>query len=155
MAKKFQFRLEALLKLREFKEQEIKIELGNILKEISYVEEEIKSLHIHIDESYKTQENIPTGQATGKFMSFFPAYVEAKKADILAKENILFSLRKRYQEKLKEMHVARGETKVIDKLKEKEKTAFKKETEKKMQQDIEDNLIITKSSQLNGEGESA
>ncbi|GAB4411391.1 MAG: hypothetical protein OHK0056_15290 [Bacteriovoracaceae bacterium] len=155
MAKKFQFRLEALLKLREFKEQEIKIELGNILKEIAYVEEEIKTLNIHIDESYKSQENIPAGQASGKFMSFFPAYVEAKKADILAKENILFSLRKRYKEKLKEMHVARGETKVIDKLKEKEKTAFKKETEKKMQQDIEDNLIITKSSQLNGEGESA
>lgn len=155
MAKKFEFRLEALLKLREFKEQEIKIELGRILTEIASVENQISNLHKNIDDSYRSQENIPHNQATGRFISFFPQYVEGLKADIAAKENMVFALKKKYQERLKEMHVARGETKVISNLKDKEKVIFKKEVDKKIQQDIEDNLIITKSSKRLDEGESA
>lgn len=154
MAKKFQFRLEGLLKLREFREQEIKVELGNILKEIADVEDQIIRLNQHIDETYTAQEKVAGAQATGRMMGFFPAFVSAKNADIAANENILYALRKKYEVKLKDMHVARGESKVIQNLKEKELIAFKKQVDKKTYQDIEDNLMITRGSR-NEEGESA
>jgi len=155
MAKKFQFRLEGLLKLCEFCEQEIKVELGNILKEIAFVEDEIVKLHQHIDETYQAQENVAGASATGRMMGFFPAFVSAKNADIAAKENILFALRRKYDVKLKDMYAARGESKVIQNLKEKEQMAFKKSVDKKMNLDIEENSMITRSARSEEEGESA
>jgi flagellar FliJ protein len=40
MTQKFKFKLEGLLKIREFKERKVKVELGEILKEMKRVENE-------------------------------------------------------------------------------------------------------------------
>ena len=69
---KFQFKLNGLLKVREFKEKKIKIELGEVLKEITSVEEMIAKLHRDIDETYKAQEDLMKDPAAGKMIQFFP-----------------------------------------------------------------------------------
>ena len=63
---KFKFKLDALLKVREFKEKKIKIELGEILKEIGLVENKITAANIAIDESYQAQETVLADPASGR-----------------------------------------------------------------------------------------
>jgi flagellar biosynthesis chaperone FliJ len=43
---KFKFKLDGLLKVREFNEKKIKIELGEILREITAVEDKIAELYL-------------------------------------------------------------------------------------------------------------
>jgi flagellar FliJ protein len=56
--KKFKFKLDALLKLREFNEKKIKVEWGEILKEINTTEELIAKMNRDIDEVYAMQEEM-------------------------------------------------------------------------------------------------
>lgn len=143
MAKKFKFKLDALLKLREFKEKKLKVELGNLVSGMNRAKELINDYGLHINEAYAGQEKLLEGQVQGEMLKFFPYFVEGKNAAIKkAKEN-LATLQTQYEAKIKEMTIARGETKVIDKLKDKEHLLFKKEKAKKDFEKIEDLRIIT------------
>ncbi len=135
---KFQFKLNGLLKVREFKEKKIKVELGEILKEISQTEELIKKLHKDIDDTYKAQEAMMRDPAAGKMLQFFPYFIQGKKEDIKQKENLLYAFRKKYERKVQELAEARGEVKVLENFKEKKQTEWKKEFDKKIQSDMEE-----------------
>ena len=52
--------------------------------------------------------------------------------------HILYSLQRKYEEKRRELAEAKGDVKVIENLKEKNKTAFEKSTEKKRQEAIDE-----------------
>ena len=136
--KKFNFKLEGLLKLRRFKENEIKIEIGKILKKISHLQDYIAELKQNIDQTYKTQEEYFETETSGSAAKFFPEYIEAKKEEIKQKERELSEWQKKYQEKLLEMNMARGEVKVIEKMKEKKFQDHKRKEQKKLDQDLED-----------------
>ena len=73
--KKFKFKLDGLLKVREFNEKKIKIELGEILKEIGATEEQIAKMNRDIDETYKAQEELIATSADGRLLQFFPFYI--------------------------------------------------------------------------------
>ena len=144
MAKKFKFKLDGLLKVREFKEKKVKIELGEILKEIEQTKSNIAKAKQDIDECYKAQEEFISKPAAATMVQFFPQFIEAKTEDYKAQENILFSLEKRYEQKRLELAGAKGEVKVIENLKEKEETKFTKEKEKKLQETIDELTQIKK-----------
>lgn len=139
---KFKFKLDGLLKLREFKEKQLKVELGNIVKSIQETKERIEDYNRHITEAYEGQENILEAPANGEMIKFFPFFIEGKNAAIKKEEEELKKLQEAYEIKVQEMKVARGETKVIDKLKEKEKTAYKKDRMKKEFATIEEMRIL-------------
>lgn len=147
MAKKFKFKLDALLKLREFNEQKVKVELGQLIQEIQSVKDRISDLERQIDETYREQEGVLETPSSGQFARFFPYFIQAKKEDIKNNENILYALEKKKEAKLKEMQQRMGEVKVMENLKEKDKQSFKKESEKKMQSDIEEILMLKKHNQ--------
>lgn len=136
--KKFKFKLDGLLKVREFKEKKLKAELGAILKEIALEEGNIRKLKSDIDDSYKSQEMFLSEPAAGQMLQFFPQFIEAKNQDIKVRENLLYSLGKKSKLKLHEMAVAQGEVKVIEKLKEKKQKEHKKEKDKKLMQETEE-----------------
>jgi flagellar FliJ protein len=142
MAKKFKFKLEGLLKLRHFKEEQLKVELGKINQEILGVKKKIDDLKVHIDETYRSQEKSFAGGTDGQFAKFFPYYIQAKREDIKNQENLLYSLEKRYQRKLSEVSKAMGESKVIHQMKDKDKETWKKATEKKEQGEIDELLSM-------------
>ena len=144
MAKQFKFKLDGLLKVREFKEKKIKIELGEILKEIEETKEKIAKAKVDIEECYKAQEEFINEPAAANMVQFFPQFIEAKTEDYKAQENILFSLEKKYEQKRHELATAKGEVKVIDNLKEKEELQFNKEKEKKLQESIDELTQIKK-----------
>ena len=142
MAKKFKFKLEGLLKLRHFKEEQLKVELGKVNQEILQVKKRINDLKEHIDETYQSQEKVFAIGADGQFAKFFPYYIQAKREDIENQENLLFSLQKRYERKLAEVSKAMGESKVIHQMKDKDKESWKKEVEKKEQSEIDELLSM-------------
>jgi flagellar FliJ protein len=139
---KFKFKLEGLLKLRKFKEQQLKVDLGRIVGEKIRVENKIIELKGHIDEAYEGQEKVLQGEVNGEMIKFFPYFVEAKNAAITNEVEKLKNLQVQYEEKVIEMKTARGETKVIDKLKEKDKNVFKKDKAKKDFGKIEEMRIL-------------
>lgn len=139
---KFKFKLDGLLKVREFKEKKIKIELGEILKEISHVEEKILLATKAIDETYEAQEVFMKDPSAGKMLQFFPYFIQGKKEDIKNQETLLWSLRKKYDAKITELATARGQVKVMENFKDKKKGEWTKERNKKEQEAIEEILMM-------------
>ena len=139
---KFKFKLDGLLKVREFKEKKIKIELGEILREISGVEEKISAANKAITETYDAQESFMKSPSSGHMLQFFPQFIQGKKEDIKNKENLLWSLRKKYEKKIAELATARGEVKVMENFKEKKHGEWTKEKNKKEQEAIEEIVMM-------------
>ena len=144
MAKRFKFKLDGLLKVRHFKEEQLKVELGAINQEIMDVQNRISQLQAEIDDSYLEQEKILQSETNGQLAKFFPYYIDAKREDIKANENLLYSLRKRYEKKLAEVAKAMGETKLLSNMKDKEKDSWKKKKDKKEYSEIEEVLQMRK-----------
>lgn len=139
---KFKFKLDGLLKVREFKEKKIKIELGEILKEINAVEEGIAAANAAISETYEAQESFMKDPSNGQMLQFFPMFIQGKRDDIKNKENLLWSLRKKYEKKMVEMATARGEVKIMENFKDKKKDEWTKDKNKKEQEAIEEILMM-------------
>ena len=144
--KKFKFKLDGLLKLREFNEKKIKIELGQILKEITTVEDRIAQINRDIDETYKAQEDFMRDPSSGAMLQFFPYYIQGRKEDIKNKESLLWALRKKYQAKVEELASARGQVKVMENFKDKKQTEWRKERDKREQETIEEILMMRRNS---------
>ncbi len=142
MQKKFKFKLDGLLKVREFKEKKIKIELGEILKEISLVESQIAEANVAIDETYKAQEDFMKDPSAGQMIQFFPYFIQGKKQDIKNKDNLLWALRKKYDKKIAELAISRGEVKVLENFKDKKQVEWKKDKDKKEHEAIEEILMM-------------
>jgi flagellar FliJ protein len=140
--KKFKFKLDGLLKLREFNEKKIKIELGEILKEINHIEELIAKMNRDIDETYKAQDELIRSSADGRMLQFFPYFIQGRKEDIKNKETLLWSLKKKYQAKVEELALARGQVKILENFKDKKQHEWKKERDKKEQESIEEILMM-------------
>ncbi len=138
MAKKFKFKLEGLMKIRKFKEEQLKVELGKINQEIMVVKNRIAELKTHIKDAYASQEVTLKSQSDGQLARFFPYFIQAKREDIKNQENLLYSLEKKFEKKLKEVSKAMGETKIIDGMKKDQKEKWKKENDKKEQEKIDE-----------------
>jgi flagellar FliJ protein len=140
--KKFEFKLNGLLKVREFKEKKIKIELGEILREIGAVEDKIAAAEKAITETYAAQEAFMKDSSQAHMIQFFPYFIQGKKEDIKNKQNLMWSLKKKYDKKIEELALARGEVKVMENFKEKKKGEWTKEKNKKEQEAIEEILMM-------------
>lgn len=145
--KGFKFKLDGLLKLREFKENSIKSQLGGILKEISRVEGKIEEIEKSIDESYKSQEEFLAQPAAGEMIKFFPYFIQGRKEDLAVQHNLLRGLRNQYEQKLLELKKARGDVKVLENMKDKKSSEFRKAANKKREADIEDILNLRRLSE--------
>ncbi len=152
---KFHFKLNGLLKVREFREKKLKIELGEILKSINEVEERIIKLNKEIDESYNAFQNLTKSSTTGRMVQFFPYFVDGKREDIKNNESKLYALKKKYEHKIQELRQAKGEVKVIENLKEKKQQEWKKEFDKKLQEELEEFVILGHGKDRNVDGEAS
>ena len=59
--KKFKFTLEGALKLRKFKEQKIKIEIGNVVKRMEWIKQEMLRADQDIVSYYDEQKRMFSG----------------------------------------------------------------------------------------------
>ncbi|MBT7608223.1 MAG: flagellar export protein FliJ [Bacteriovoracaceae bacterium] len=146
---RFKFKLDGLLKLREFKENQLKVELGKLLQEIEETKSIILQLNIDLDEGYDAHSKVLYSGPGVKMLQFFPEYFQGKREDIKNKENLIHALNKKMEAKREELALARGEVKIVENLKEKKMIQFTKEKNKKDMEKIEDQLSMTRSSERN------
>ncbi len=139
---KFQFKLEGLLKLREFKEDQLRNELGDIVRSLNQTRDDIARLNREIDEAYESQNKVLSSPESAQMARLFDYFIRGKKEHIANKESALYSLQKRYEKKAQELAQAMGEVKVMDNLKQKRFEEFKHEYEKEEQAKIEEFVIM-------------
>lgn len=139
---KYKYKLEALLKLRKFKESALKVELGRINQEVASVKKSIEKLKDNINSTYKDQEVILSDATSGQMAQFYPRYIQSQREDIKNKENLLYSLQKKYEAKLREVSLAMGESKIITNMKEDDYKKYKNKIEKKQHENREEMSIM-------------
>lgn len=139
--KKFDFKLKGLLKIREAREKVVKTQLGEILRQINILKEEIIGFRKAIDEAYKSQEKMMENAVDAQFLNYFPYYIKGQNDHIKLNENKIYSLQRRYDEKLKELQSAKADVHVIESLKEKAEVKYKKEVEKQLQDILDESSL--------------
>ncbi|MBT3983438.1 MAG: hypothetical protein HOE90_18935 [Bacteriovoracaceae bacterium] len=139
---KFKFKLDALLKLRELKEHQCKVELGFLNREIANRKAKIEKLGLSLDESYSSQNEMARVGAKGHEIQFYPMYNQGVRADVDKTLNEIYGLEKRHSEKLEELAKKRGQVKLLGNLKDKEHKKYIKEKNKELERKISENFII-------------
>lgn len=138
--KKFKFKLEAILKMRELKEDQCKAEIGKIQSKINLLNDYKVSENQGIDKAYTDQE-IGLGQGMkGQELHFHPYFIRGKRARINQIDTEVAELTDELTDKFEELKKLRADVKVIQKMKEKEKKKYKKEFNKKQFAQIEEQV---------------
>lgn len=136
--KRYSFRLEPVLKVRKLKEENCRMELGQLITEMTKIDNQLAHDRGEIDNFYKIQEETLKLGMRGGQLQAFPMMVSAKEANI---QSLLRDKKKQEQkiaEKKQELAVLRGELKVIENLKEKDYTDFRKAMNKEIDQKVEE-----------------
>ncbi|MCO4752986.1 MAG: hypothetical protein KC478_00820 [Bacteriovoracaceae bacterium] len=139
--KKYKFKLEALLKMRKLKEDQVKMEIGRLQTRKNELENEIHNQNAGIDQAYESQEVSVKAGATGLDLRFYPYFVEGKKAAIHMINVEIKELEEKLSEKFEELKIMRANVKVLEEMKEKNKKAHKKMSDKLMHQKIEEQVM--------------
>ena len=140
--KPFKFKLAAILRMREFKKQQIEIELGKIVQQINGVQEQIDDLERQKEEAYRIYEQRVHGQELATYYQYAGDFLKAaaaKREELLQQQK---DLQAKYQDKLKEMTHAMGEVKIMEKVKSKAWEAYRKQYYKELNREQEDNTIM-------------
>jgi len=140
MKKGYKYKLEALLKIRKLKEERCKMDIGRIQVRIRELNGEIENHNLGIDEAYELQEKSMQLGASGMESRFHPYFVEGKRAHIQGLTAQKTRLEFHVQQKFKELADLRANVKVLEKMKEKDHKAYKKNLEKKMNERIEEQV---------------
>ena len=138
--KGFKFKLDALLKVRKLKEDQCKMELGRIQVMKQKKIDEIKRQNLGIDKAYGDQENTVQAGATGLDLRFYPYFMQGKRTNIRLLEQEIDALDRAIAEKNQELIELRGNVKVLESMKEKHLEKYKKETNKKIDLDLEEQV---------------
>ncbi|MBP5296092.1 MAG: hypothetical protein J6Y94_02035 [Bacteriovoracaceae bacterium] len=140
--KPFKFKLAAILRMREFKKQQIEVELGKIVQQINGVQEEIDDLERQRTDAYHIYEQRVRGMDLATYYQYAGDFLKAaaaKKTELLQHRQ---ELQQAYQAKLRQMEKAMGDVKVMEKVKAKAWEIYRKKYFKAMDREQEDNMIM-------------
>jgi flagellar FliJ protein len=136
--KRYTFRLEPVLKVRRLKEENCRMELGQLITELSRIENQLAHDRREIDNYYKIQESAMKNGIRGDQVQAFPMLVAAKERNI----ELLLRDKKKQEElieaKKQELATLKGELKVIENLKEKDYNEYRKALNKEIDQKVEE-----------------
>ena len=136
--KKYKFKLEPVLKIRKVKEEQCKMEIGRIQVQIRTIKAEIEKHREGINQSYETSEKELKKGLFGQELRFHPYFVSGKNAHINRLQRELENLDVEIKAKYEELSHLRANVKVIEKMKEKDKIKYKKQLDKKIFEEIEE-----------------
>ncbi len=140
--KKYQFKLDAVLKLRKLREENCRTELGFLIRAHEQIEAKIIQENEEIRKYFQIQEiSLKEGASAGKLQAF-PGLIAAKDKSI---QNLELSKKKHetyIAEKKQELAELRGELKVMENLKEKDFGIWKKAYNKEIDEKVEEQTQI-------------
>lgn len=147
--KKYQFRLEPVLKIRKFKEETCRMELGQLLSELQRINEQLTYDNDQIDNYYKIQEGaLESGGMSASQLQAFPMLIAGKVRNIELLKDAQKRQEQLIEDKKKELAILRGELKVIENMKEKDFEKYRKELNKEIDNKVEEqtqNWLLHKS----------
>lgn len=136
--RKFEFRLEAVLKVRKLKEENCRMELGQLLVELNKIEDQINYDKKEIDNYYSLQENaLKTGMA-GNQLQTYSMLIDSKYINLKLLEEEKVRQERIIEEKKQELAVLKGELKVMENLREKSYDEYRKALNKEIDQKVEE-----------------
>lgn len=150
--KKFKFRLDSVLKLREFEEYKERVELGKINKEINAVKELILTLESDIVTTFYNQElnmqrankeiDSRKDKVQAQDLQIYAYSLESYRKHIQDLKQKAEELQKTYSFKLKDLIEKRNKVKMLKSLKEKSYRNYMKEYWNQENNQIEDIVNI-------------
>jgi flagellar FliJ protein len=126
MAKKFQFRLNALLRLREQVEKQRQRELAELLTQIRQYEQQVRRLHAEIrDEDEFLRSVIEPGRTVDmRLVSIHRRFVQATGQQILEVLRQLAGIRKRAEAARQRLVEATQERRALEILRDRQRAAY-------------------------------
>lgn len=136
--KKYTFRLEPVLKVRKLKEENCRMELGALITYLGKIDSQLEHDRREINNYFKIQESAMKVGVRGDQIQAFPMLVAAKEQNIQLLDRDRRLQENKIEEKKRELAVLRGELKVIENLKEKDYTEYRKAMNKEIDQKVEE-----------------
>ncbi|MBF0312317.1 MAG: flagellar export protein FliJ [Oligoflexia bacterium] len=137
--KKFKFRLDSVLRLREFEEYKEMIELGKINQEMKTMSDKISDIDSEISRAYEIQEkDMRQGSISASDLQIYGEWIDNYRAlvDFMKKEHE--KIQERYQEKLEDVVKKKNKVKMLKKLKAKALNEYRKDYNYDESNQIED-----------------
>jgi flagellar protein FliJ len=140
--RRYAFKLDPVLKLRKLKEENCRMELGQLLSYLNKLEDQLTHDQQEISRYYQIQEGgLKQGMKASQLQAF-PMLVGGKERNIELLKRDKLKQEKLIEEKKQELAIVRGELKIIENLKEKDFDAWKKATNKEIDQKVEEQTQI-------------
>lgn len=139
--KKYEFKLDPVLKIRKLKEENCRIELGKLLSQLERIENQIAYDKNEILNYAKMQESaLKNGVRVDQIQSF-PMLISGKEKNLELLERDKGHLQKKVEAKRQELATFRGELKVIENLKEKDYNEYRKAVNKEIDEKVEEQTL--------------
>ncbi len=139
--KRYQFRLEAVRKVRTMHEETCRNALGMLMVERQNLVEMIETLIHDIQAAYTEQESHLATGMKASHVAFFPQAVSGKEARIKEIEKDMAELDKQIAEKRTELAQRRADLKLVENLRQKDfekwRKAYNKETDMKVEEMVQ------------------
>lgn len=136
--KKYTFRLEPVLKVRKLKEENCRMELGQLIMHLNKIQDQLTHDRNELDNYYKIQEGALKNGMSGSQLQAFPMLVAAKEENIKR----LLGMKKKQEdlieEKKRELATLKGDLKVMENMKEKDYDEYRKALNKEIDQKVEE-----------------
>lgn len=136
--KRFKFKLQAVLKVREISEEKCRQEMGQLVTKREGLLKEIKTIRSHIEAGYHEQETMLKSGTSARGLTYFSDLFFSREKSIEIIEDEIRKLDTDIDEKRQDLVQRQADLKLINKLKEKHfeeyrknyiKEQFKKEEE--------------------------
>jgi len=127
--KKFRYRLQALLKLREHVERERQKELAATTLKVREQQSQVAEIYSKTSTALESKREHQTGRLDLVDMQLFSRYLHRLKRDTIGAEEFLRALKKTEGKKRQALLDAARERKIDEKLKERQQNQFYKEYE--------------------------
>ena len=138
--KKYKFKLDALLKIRKIKEDQCKMHIGQLQVHLTSLREEVSQHNKDINEAFELQEKSLVGGASGLETRFHPYFVQGKRTHIIKLEDEIEQFELKVQQMYARLNEFRADVKVIEEMKEKDQKKYKKDLDKRMNAEIEEQV---------------
>lgn len=139
--KKYQFKLDPVLKIRKLKEENCRIELGKLLSQLERIEKQMIYDKNEILNYVQMQESaLKNGVRVDQIQSF-PMLISGKEKNLELLERDKNHLLKQIEIKRQELATFRGELKVIENLKEKDYNEYRKAVNKEIDEKVEEQTL--------------
>ena len=136
--KKYAFRLEPVLKVRKLKEENCRMELGQLIIQLNRIEDQLKRDEDEISSYYKIQEGSLTQGVRASQLQAFPMLIAGKERNIELLIRDKKNQERLIEEKKQELAQLKGDLKVMENLKQKDFEEYRKAYNKEIDQKVEE-----------------